>query len=472
VQDTVEWFGDYSTNVQVPVSGASGNGGNAAQCTWQNVPSTMVAGQSYTMTVKILNTGTSTWTTANNYNLGSSNDYGGWGLYRVPVPSSIAPNQEATFTFAVTAPLTPGTYTFQWRMVQDYVEWFGDTSTNVSVIVTTQSPPQVHWLVTDQLGTPRMVFDQTGALNNVKRHDYLPFGEELFAGIDGRSAVQGYSVGDGVRQQFTGKERDIETGLDYFLARYYSSSQGRFVSIDPLMASGRGTHPQTWNRYSYVLNNPLRLTDSTGMVVDTMGEDELEKKKAEEAQQQQQTKPPQQPAQTPKTLDLRQDPNIVSVVDEIKQNAAPLKPGERPVLTSVVVVEGQTSNVQDTKLIDAYGNVSPAPFTGVVKPVAYIPLDQGCNIIQPGNGVLLGERVESVRGPDPGGSAPIFSPDSGVFIDIQNLGKGLPTVEIKQNVKVQQGRFQIDTGPNKVIKDAGAGTISFTLGPQTKRVFQ
>ncbi len=39
---------------------------------------------------------------------------------------------------------------------------------------------QVQWLVTDQLGTPRMIFDQTGALANVKRHDYLPFGEELF----------------------------------------------------------------------------------------------------------------------------------------------------------------------------------------------------------------------------------------------------------------------------------------------------
>jgi len=38
------------------------------------------------------------------------------------------------------------------------------------------------WLVTDQLGTPRMVFDKTGALATTKRHDYLPFGEEIFAG--------------------------------------------------------------------------------------------------------------------------------------------------------------------------------------------------------------------------------------------------------------------------------------------------
>jgi hypothetical protein len=59
-----------------------------------------------------------------------------------------------------------------------------------------------------------------------------------------------------------------------------------FVSVDPLIASAHASLPQTWNRYSYVLNNPLALTDSTGMVVDTMGDDELEAKKAEQAQKQ------------------------------------------------------------------------------------------------------------------------------------------------------------------------------------------
>jgi hypothetical protein len=37
----------------------------------------------------------------------------------------------------------------------------------------------VNWLVADQLGTPRLVFDKTGSLAGTKRHDYLPFGEEL-----------------------------------------------------------------------------------------------------------------------------------------------------------------------------------------------------------------------------------------------------------------------------------------------------
>ena len=61
------------------------------------------------------------------------------------------------------------------------------------------------------------------------RHDYVPFGEELFAGVGIRSAALGYGA-DSTRQKFTGKERDAETGLDYFLARYYSSTQGRFTS--------------------------------------------------------------------------------------------------------------------------------------------------------------------------------------------------------------------------------------------------
>jgi RHS repeat-associated protein len=128
----------------------------------------------------------------------------------------------------------------------------------------------INWLVTDQLGTPRMILDQSGSLAGVKRHDYLPFGEELFAGVGGRTGGvggQGYGGGDGVRQKFTQKERDIETGLDYFRARYYASTQGRLTSTDPLLSTGFPATPQSWNRYSYTLNNPVRLIDPTGMFV-------------------------------------------------------------------------------------------------------------------------------------------------------------------------------------------------------------
>jgi RHS repeat-associated protein len=127
------------------------------------------------------------------------------------------------------------------------------------------SSAQINWLVTDQLGTPRLIFDQTGSLASTKRHDYLPFGEELFAGTGGRTTAQGYT-GDSVRQKFTRKERDIETGLDYFGARYYASMQGRFTSVDALLSSGIPGEPQSWNRYSDTINNPLKYIDPTGLI--------------------------------------------------------------------------------------------------------------------------------------------------------------------------------------------------------------
>jgi RHS repeat-associated protein len=138
------------------------------------------------------------------------------------------------------------------------------------------SGADIHWLVADQLGIPRMIADRTGSLAGVSRHDYLPFGEELTAGMGGRNAPHGYT-GDSVRQQFTQKERDSETALDYFGVRYYSSTQGRFTSVDPLMASGNTVDPQTWNRYSYCYNNPLRFTDPSGMLAGDFLENETGK---------------------------------------------------------------------------------------------------------------------------------------------------------------------------------------------------
>lgn len=109
-----------------------------------------------------------------------------------------------------------------------------------------------------------MIFDQTGHLAAMKRHDYLPFGEELTSqGL--RSTTPGYSVGDTIRQKFTAKERDNETGLDYFGARYYGSMQARFSSPDPMLSSGDVVSPQSWNRYAYVGNNPLRYIDPLGL---------------------------------------------------------------------------------------------------------------------------------------------------------------------------------------------------------------
>jgi RHS repeat-associated protein len=129
---------------------------------------------------------------------------------------------------------------------------------------------RVQWLITDHLGTPRLIADLSGSLSGMTRHDYLPFGEELIAGIGGRTQTQGYSGNDAISQKFTGKIRDDETRLDYFTARYYASQQGRFTSTDPiLIAKQKLLDPEQWNMYSYARNNPIRFTDPTGKYVCT-----------------------------------------------------------------------------------------------------------------------------------------------------------------------------------------------------------
>src|SRR5207237_7763735 len=70
---------------------------------------------------------------------------------------------------------------------------------------------------------------------------------------------------DTVRKKFTSYERDDESGLDYAQARMYSNKLGRFTMVDPLMASADIINPQTFNRYAYVGNNPVNLTDPTGL---------------------------------------------------------------------------------------------------------------------------------------------------------------------------------------------------------------
>jgi RHS repeat-associated protein len=65
--------------------------------------------------------------------------------------------------------------------------------------------------------------------------------------------------------RFTGKERDTESGNDYFEARYYASSTGRMISPDPSgLYYADPSNPQSLNLYSYVLNNPLTYTDPSG----------------------------------------------------------------------------------------------------------------------------------------------------------------------------------------------------------------
>ena len=113
----------------------------------------------------------------------------------------------------------------------------------------------------DALGSVRAVSDQDRVLK--ARHDYFPFGDGSNTGVPGGIDAR----------RFTGKERDAETGYDYFVARYYASRMGRFTTVDPGHVNGNTFDPQSWNPYAYARNNPLKYTDPTGTEYEICGLD-------------------------------------------------------------------------------------------------------------------------------------------------------------------------------------------------------
>jgi RHS repeat-associated protein len=113
------------------------------------IPQVMTAGQTYRISVKVRNTGTTTWlpTGDNPFFLGAQNpqDSFQWGIQRVPLDDTVAPGANHTFNFDIVAPVNPGSYQMQWRMVHEFVNWFGDFTDNVSISVGGKSVPQLQF---------------------------------------------------------------------------------------------------------------------------------------------------------------------------------------------------------------------------------------------------------------------------------------------------------------------------------------
>ena len=102
----------------------------------------------------------------------------------------------------------------------------------------------------DGLGNVRFVTDEVG--NKVRSTEYDPFGNWR--------AAQGQST---IHMLFQGQQRDAESGNYFLRARYYDPTLGRFISKDPI--KGKLTLPQTQNPYAYSLNNPVNLSDPSGL---------------------------------------------------------------------------------------------------------------------------------------------------------------------------------------------------------------
>jgi len=119
----------------------------------------------------------------------------------------------------------------------------------------------------DHLGSPRLVTGDSG--QRMAEHDYYPFGVEIPQAFQDTAA--GYDREEPMR--FTGHERDFNLSTltenanynDDMHARQTIPAWGRFLSVDPVVDAQRAVHnPQMWNRYAYVVNNPLRYNDPTG----------------------------------------------------------------------------------------------------------------------------------------------------------------------------------------------------------------
>ncbi len=134
VHDLIGWFGEKSDAVEVTVKRP-----NDAKFVSQFVPSTMKVNVSNIVLIKMNNTGTNTWNETDLYKLGSQSpqDNTQWGSSRQYIASEteVAPGETYTFSFLAT-PAQTGNFTFQWQMLEENEEWFGDKSSGVTVEVT------------------------------------------------------------------------------------------------------------------------------------------------------------------------------------------------------------------------------------------------------------------------------------------------------------------------------------------------
>ncbi|MDX6766087.1 MAG: toxin TcdB middle/N-terminal domain-containing protein [Candidatus Methylacidiphilales bacterium] len=111
--------------------------------------------------------------------------------------------------------------------------------------------PVFYYYHSDHLGSSSIMTDRSGEV--VQKYTYTPFGREL-----SQDNTQAFEVS----HRFTGQIFDEDTGLYYFNARYYDPELGRFISADTIVPDPQ--NPQTFNRYAYSLNNPLKYVDPSG----------------------------------------------------------------------------------------------------------------------------------------------------------------------------------------------------------------
>ena len=231
---------------------------------WANLLSaSVIQGSAYSLSVtadganRIHNTGgTFTYDAAGN-------------LTAAPVNSSYTYNAEGELTSAAGVTYTYDGDGSRVKKSSGKLYWYGngtdalsesDASGNLTgeyiflsgrrIAMLALSAGTVNYYVSDHLGSSHIVTNSSGTI--LDDSDFYPYGGE-----------RSYSSSSGNNYKFTGKERDSESGLDDFAARFYTSNYGRFLSPDDSKYI-HSADPQTLNLYTYVANNPINAVDPTG----------------------------------------------------------------------------------------------------------------------------------------------------------------------------------------------------------------
>ena len=205
LQENIEWFGSSTTARAVNVVPV----GNSAAFVSEALPPAVVVGQSYDAVVTMKNIGTTTWDPAALYALGAQSPQDGmtWGIARAYASGPTPPGQTAVFNLRITAPWTPGSYDFQWRMRRENVEWFGQPSprtvvnvgvgadaalfvaqsvppvmqagAHVAVSVTMKNIGTATWGATHRLGASNPRDNRTWGMNRVSLGSPVPPGQTV-----------------------------------------------------------------------------------------------------------------------------------------------------------------------------------------------------------------------------------------------------------------------------------------------------
>lgn len=237
-----------------------------SSCDSISVPETVNPGQSFSAVVTLVNTGTKTWKSSDNFRLGSQNpqDNLTWGGGRVALPANVAPGARAVFSFTAVAPTTPNTYNFSWKMVKEGEAWFGTVCT--STIRVSYRPPTISSISVDG-DTGGITYGLSGLLtteggSNFYNPLYITLNATAGSGTLHVEAVAFYDKKEGtsmVQTSFTTLD-NIKTFLNNH------SSDGFLLGYTPGQYFFYSSSERNWHEFT----SPANIQDNSGNIIATV----------------------------------------------------------------------------------------------------------------------------------------------------------------------------------------------------------